>query len=106
MPTAPTNAIQQLGNVPVQTPFTSSGSSGQPSNNARGSTSRISSSSGAGITLGWMQWFQAVYNAIKYLAGIVPTNTTAVPAHPGVVVGWASFVNPADGKTYFVPLSQ
>lgn len=47
---ASTNPIQQLSNVPVQTPFLDSNRN---------------------ISLGWIQWLQAVFNAIKYLATLI-----------------------------------
>lgn len=82
------NVIQQLGNVPVQTPFTVIDEKGHPKQNG-------------GITLGWMQWFQALYQAVK----TIPQPSAGTPVNPAVIVGYQASVDQA-GKTIYIPYYQ
>jgi hypothetical protein len=77
--TVPGNAVQQLGLMPIQTPVLA--------NNQN-------------FTVGWGQWFLAVYNAIK----TIPIPATNVPVNPAVVVGWQQVT--VGGETYYMPLYQ
>ena len=90
---SPGNAIQQLSNVPVQTPplVIKIGDKGQQ---------QIANA----LTLGWMQWFQAVWNAIKYLYGIAPVVGSGVPANPTTPVGFAAMIQ--GGQLFYVKLYQ
>jgi hypothetical protein len=82
------NVIQQLGNVPVQTPFTTVDEQGKPKQNG-------------GITLGWMQWFQALFNAVK----TIPQPSVGTPTNPAVIAGYQTSVNEA-GQTIYIPYYQ
>ena len=77
---AVSNVIQNVSLVPVQTP--------PLANNQN-------------FTLGWIQWFQAVYQAIK----TIPQPTTALPVNPLVIVGYQASVNQA-GQTIYIPYYQ
>lgn len=77
---ASSNAINNLGPVPVQTPVLV--------NNQN-------------FTRGWIQWFQAVLQAVK----TIPVVSSATPASPATIVGYTSFVNSA-GKTCYQPYYQ
>ena len=93
MPTG--NALQQLSTVPVQSQplVTKMQEKGEP---------RVENS----FTLAWIQWFQAVLQAIKYLAGIVPGITTGVPMNPTTPVGWLSAVDETTGATIYIRYYQ
>ena len=73
------NVIQQLGPVPVQTPpLANNGNFG----------------------LGWIQWFQALFNATK----TIPQTTANAPANTTTPVAWLQYQ--ANGQTYYLPLYQ
>ena len=89
------NALQQLSTVPVQS---------QPLVTKR--TDKDEQRVENSLTFAWIQWFQSVYQAIKYLAGIVPGISSDAPLNQATPVGWLSAIDEATGETVFIPYYQ
>lgn len=85
------NAIQQLSTVPVQSQPLVLDNAGKLTN---------------AFVQAWIQWFQAVYQAIKYLAGIVPGISSDAPVNPSTPVGWMSAIDETTGTTVYIPYYQ
>ena len=85
------NAVQQLSTVPVQTAPLVTDQNGRLTN---------------ALTRAWIQFQQALLQAILFVAALLPGISADAPADTVTPKGWLSQIDEKTGQTVFIPYYQ